>query len=63
MQSSVRPGIDGVEPEVPPLGILCPVFRKGDDGAAAIGLHIPSQAGDLEGFTINDGGDCAVIVP
>ena len=41
-------GVESVQGEVPPGGVLCPVIGKGHDGAPAVGLHVAPQGRDLE---------------
>src|SRR5690606_17508179 len=54
-------GVDRVEAEIAALGVLGPVFGEGDDRAAAVGLDIAAQGGDLVGPALGDGGDGAVV--
>ena len=45
---AVGPGIERVHREVAPRGVLGDVARVGDDGAAAEGLDVAAEGGDLE---------------
>ena len=47
-------GVERVQGEVPPSGILRPVVGKGHHGAPAVGLHVAPQGRDLETPTAAD---------
>ncbi len=43
-----RVGVEGVQAEIAPGGVLGPVVGEGHDRAAAVGLDIAAQGGDLD---------------
>ena len=56
-------GIECVDSEIAPCGILRPVAGEGDGGSPAIGGDIAAQRGDLDRPVLEDRGDGAVLDP
>ena len=56
-------GIERVDGEIAPRGILAPVRGEGDGGAPPVGGDIAPQGGDLDGSILEDRGDGAVLDP
>lgn len=54
-------GVERVHAEVAALRVERPVVGEGDDGTAAIGFDILTEAGDFEGLVIGDDGERAVV--
>ena len=58
---AVAVGVEGVQAEVAPRGVLGPVVGEGDHGAAAVGLDVAAQGGDLERLAVGDRRHRAVL--
>ena len=56
-------GIERIDGEIAPRGIVAPFFGKGDRRAPTIGRHIAAQGGDLDRAILEDGGHRAVVDP
>ena len=56
-------GIQRIQPEIAPAGILGPVGRESDHRAPAIGFDIPAQRRDLKRFAGANRGYRAVLKP
>ena len=53
--------VERIHGEVAPRGVFLPVGGERDHRAAAVGLHVAAQGGDLERRMRGDGGDGAVV--
>jgi hypothetical protein len=63
VQGPVGLGVESVEAEVAPRRVLGPVGGEGHHGAAAVGLDVSAQGGDLERAALGHRGDGAVLDP
>uniref|UniRef100_A0A0N5A026 NAD-specific glutamate dehydrogenase n=1 Tax=Parastrongyloides trichosuri TaxID=131310 RepID=A0A0N5A026_PARTI len=58
---AVRVGVEGVQSEIAPPGVLGPVGRKGHRGASPVGRDITAQGGDLERLALRNRRHRAVL--
>src|SRR5690606_22070760 len=63
MQGTVSVGVERVDGEIAPRGILGPVRSEGDLRVASVGGDVAPQGGDLEAGRRRDRGDGAMLDP
>ena len=63
VERAVAIGVEGIEGEVAPVGVLQPIVGEGHDRATAVGLDVAAKRREFNTATLDDRGHRAVLQP